>query len=99
MSEQTTQEIPDFEHYPPDMRKDETDVAIRAYLDKFSDEKVAEYDPAWTDDQILEWDENWRSDGNLMLVCCERDVDVIEYRKVLEELIEYRKKYPSTTGE
>jgi hypothetical protein len=26
----------------------------------------------------------------LMLFCCERDVDVKEYRQVLEECIEYR---------
>ena len=93
MSEQATQDVPNFEQYPPDMPKDETDIAVRAHVDKFSDEKLAEYDPSWTDEQIMEWDENWRSDGNLMLVCCERDVDVAEYRKVLGSLIEYRKKY------
>jgi hypothetical protein len=33
----------------------------------------------------MEWDGNFRSDGGLMLVCCERDVDVGEFRRVLEE--------------
>ena len=32
----------------------------------------------------------FRDDGNLMLFCCERDVDVKEYREVLEECIRYR---------
>ena len=28
---------------------------------------------------------NFRSDGALMLVCCERDVEIAEFRAVLEE--------------
>jgi hypothetical protein len=38
----------------------------------------------------MEWDGNFRSDGALMLVCCERDVDVVEYRRVLEQLRQFR---------
>ena len=39
----------------------------------------------------MDWDGNFRSDGGLMLVCCERDVDVGEFRRVLEEHLAYRK--------
>ena len=39
---------------------------------------------------MIEWDGNFRDDGNLMLLCCERDVDVAEYREVLAQCIEYR---------
>jgi hypothetical protein len=80
----------DFEHWPPGEPHDETDVSLRAYLAGFSDARLAEYDPAWTDEQVMAWDGNFRSDGALMLVCCERDVDVAEYRRVLEELRHYR---------
>ena len=38
----------------------------------------------------MEWDGNFRNDGGLMLVCCERDVDVRDFREVLEEFIRYR---------
>jgi len=51
-----------------------------------------QYRPQWTDDQVKEWDGNFRSDGALMLVCCERDVDVHEFRTVVEEYLEFRKK-------
>ena len=64
--------------------EDETDVSLRAYFARLPDEFLAQYDPAWSDDQVLAWDSNFRSDGALMLVCCERDVDVQEYRRVLE---------------
>jgi hypothetical protein len=39
---------------------------------------------------VIEWDGNFRSDGALMLVCCERDVEIDEYRAVLEEHIRRR---------
>ena len=39
----------------------------------------------------MEWDGNFRSDGSLMLVCCERDIDVTEFRRVLAEHIKYRR--------
>ena len=80
-----------YEHLPSEMAMDETDVSLRAYLSRLSDERLAEYDPQWTDEQVIEWDGNFRSDGNLMLVCCERDVDVEEFRRVLEEHLTYRK--------
>ncbi len=64
---------------------DETDVSLRAYLIRMSDQRLREYDPGWSNDQVIEWDGNFRSDGALMLVCCERDVEITEYRQVLEE--------------
>ena len=64
---------------------DETDVNLRAYLKDLSAEYLARYNPAWTDDEVKEWDGNFRSDGALMLVCCERDVEIAEFRAVLAE--------------
>ena len=69
---------------------DETDINLRAYLSRISDERLRAYDPKWSDEQVTEWDGNFRSDGVLMLVCCERDVHITEYRTVLEEHIRRR---------
>jgi len=69
---------------------DETDINLRAYLSRISAEHLLEYDPAWNDDQVMEWDGNFRSDGALMLVCCERDIEIEEFRTVLEEHIRRR---------
>lgn len=80
----------DFEHLPGDGPLDETDVSLRAYLANLPDEHLAAYDPSWTDDQVRAWDGNFRSDGGLMLVCCERDVDVSEFRRVLERHLRFR---------
>jgi hypothetical protein len=85
-----TEPEPDFERWPGGTPLDETDVSLRAYLARLSDEHLAAYDPAWPDERVIEWDGNFRSDGALMLVCCERDVDVREFRQVLEQYLEYR---------
>ncbi|MCH8922604.1 MAG: hypothetical protein IIA67_05595 [Planctomycetes bacterium] len=69
---------------------DETDVNLRAYLTQISDERLRQYDPQWSDEQVIEWDGNFRSDGALMLVCCERDIEIAEYRAVLAEHIRRR---------
>ena len=69
---------------------DETDINLRAYLTRLSDDQLRQYDPAWNDEQVIQWDGNFRSDGALMLVCCERDVEVAEYRSVLEDHIRRR---------
>jgi hypothetical protein len=53
-------------------------------------EKMQQYSPAWSDDEVVAWDGNFKDDGALMLICSERDVEVAEYRKVLEECIAYR---------
>ena len=80
----------DYEHLPGDRPLDETDLALRAYLAGLSDDHLAEYDPSWSDERVIVWDGNFRSDGRLMLVCCERDVDVGEFRRALEEHLRYR---------
>lgn len=81
-----------LEHLPGDQALDETDIGLRAYLTRLSDEHLAQYDPNWSDEQVMEWDGQFRSDGNLMLVCCERDIDVEEFRRVLEIHLEERRK-------
>jgi hypothetical protein len=79
-----------FETAPESGPKDETDYALRSYVAGLSPEKLAAYDPSWTDEQVQEWDGNFRSDGGLMLVCCERDVDVEEFRRTVEEFLRFR---------
>jgi hypothetical protein len=84
------QPIWNFEQEPTDERLDETDVNLRAYFDRMPDEKMQQYSPDWTDEQVLAWEENFRDDGNLFLLCSERDVEVPEYRRVIEQCIQYR---------
>jgi len=81
----------DYEHLPGDGPLDETDLSLRAYLAGLSDQHLAEYDPAWSDEQVLAWNGNFRSDGALMLVCCERDIDIADFRRALEEHLRYRR--------
>ncbi len=69
---------------------DETDLALRYYIANMPDEKVRQYRTSWSDEQTVDWCDDFRSDGNLMLVCCERDVDVAEFRRVLEEYLIFR---------
>lgn len=83
------------ERLPGDGPLDETDVSLRAYLSRLPDDHLAEYDPAWTDERVMAWDGNFRSDGALMLVCCERDVEIEEFRRVLEQYLEQKKHAPS----
>jgi hypothetical protein len=88
MTEQPELEL---ERFPDDGPLDETDVSLRAYFAGLTDARLAEYDPSWSDERVIEWDGNFRSDGSLMLTCCERDVDVAEYRRILEKHLHYRK--------
>ena len=74
-----------LERPPEGISPDETDISLRAYFLRMSDERLQEYQPDWTDRQLMEWDGNFRSDGALMMVCCERDIEADEYRTVLEE--------------
>jgi hypothetical protein len=74
----------DFERWPGDQPLDETDVSLRAYVTRIPAEKLARYQSAWSDEEVAEWDGNFRSDGALMLVCCERDVGVREFREIVE---------------
>jgi len=78
-----------FEQEPHDPT-DETGVNLCAYLDRMPAEKMQQYSPAWSDDEVVAWDGNFKDDGALMLICSERDVEVAEYRKVLEQCIHYR---------
>lgn len=70
---------------------DETDVNLRAYIESLPAEKRTQYNPAWTDEEVMAWEDNFRDDGNLLLVCCTRDVGVEEYRAVMEEFLRLRK--------
>ena len=80
---------------PLDGPPDETDINLRAYFTRMSDERLRQYDPAWSNEQVIQWDGNFRSDGALMLVCCERDIEIDEYRAVLAEHISRRGLQPS----
>jgi hypothetical protein len=86
----TTANQVDYEHAPDGSPMDETDVAVRAYLSRMSDEKLREYDPNWSDDELMKWDVNFRSDGALMLVCTERDISADDYREVMAEHLKLR---------
>ena len=87
----TDQQPFDWEHLPDDGPLDETDVSLRAYLTRKTDAELNEYQPTWSDAEVMTWDGNFRSDGGLMLTCCERDIDVAEFRRVLERHIAFRK--------
>jgi hypothetical protein len=87
-----------FEQEPYDEPPDETSLSLRGYLDRMSEEQLAEYRSDWSDDQVMHWERNFRDDGTLFLVCCERDVDVAEYRKELEACIHYRGRVKAGVG-
>jgi hypothetical protein len=84
------QPVCNFEQEPWEEPPDETAVNLRAYFDRMRDGKLRQYRPEWSDEQVIEWDGNFTNEGNLMLACSERDVDVDEYRRVLNECIAYR---------
>ena len=93
------QPIWNFEQEPIAEALDETGVNLRAYFDRMDDDKMRQYDSSWTDGQVREWDGNFRDDDTLMLFCCERDVEIEEYRQVLEECIAYRDRVRETVRE
>jgi hypothetical protein len=80
----------DYERAEDGSPLDETGMSLGAHFARMSDEKLREYDPSWSDEQVMEWDGEFRSDGALMLVCCERDVAVDEYREALAEHLRMR---------
>jgi hypothetical protein len=93
------QPIWNFEQEPwVDERPDETSINLRAYFDRMPDDKMQQYASAWSDDRVVEWDGNFRDDGALMIACCERDVDVGEYRRVLEQARAYRDRTKQSTN-
>jgi len=84
-----------FEQAPADEPMDETSYNLRAYFDRLDDAKLCEYSTSWSDADVMEWDGNFKSDGDLLLPCSERDVDVAEYRRVIEQCIRYRERVRS----
>lgn len=84
------QPVWNFEQEPYDERPDETSYNLRAYFDRMPDEKMRQYQKSWSGEQVIEWDGNFKDEGSLLLPCTERDVDVAEYRRVIEQAIEYR---------
>ncbi len=84
------QPVWNFEQAPTDEPLDETSINLRAYFDRMEDEKMQQYSRDWRGEQVIAWDGNFRDDGELMLFCCEREVEIDEYRRVLEECIAYR---------
>ncbi len=84
------QPIWNFEQEPKTEALDETGVNLRAYFDRVDDTKLQTYRADWTAEQVIEWDGNFKDDGTLFILCCERDVEVDEYRRVLAECLAYR---------
>jgi len=79
-----------FEQEPWTDAHDEASINLRSYFDRIPDEKLTQYSPGWKDQQVIDWDGNFRDDGALFLPCSERDVEIEEYRQVLEECLRYR---------
>jgi hypothetical protein len=79
-----------FEQDPSGEPMDETGVNLRHYFDTMPDDKLRQYSASWTDDHVMDWDGNFKDDGTLFLICCERDVEMEEYRRVIEQCIQYR---------
>lgn len=91
MSQSANDSSINYERLPEGMAMDETDINLRSYFSRMSDEKLSEYNPRWTDEEVIAWDqENFKDDGTLFLICSERDIEVEEYRRVLEEHIRFR---------
>ena len=89
---------PAFEDAPYAAPPDETDVNLRAYFDSISDSKLERVDPHWGDEELRAWDGNFRIDGSLMMVCCDRDVGIDEYRRVLNEFLAFRRSAKQRCG-
>jgi hypothetical protein len=85
-----TEPLWNFEAEPYDEPPDESARSLRSHLDRMPDAKMREYRREWSDEQVMEWDGNFRDDGMLMLVCCEREIDVPTYRNELEACLRYR---------
>ncbi len=85
------QQAVDFERWPGDRPLDETDISLRAYVSRISPAKLLQYNPSWTGEEVMAWDGNFRSDDALMLVCCERDIGVQEFREIVEAYLKFVK--------
>ncbi len=87
-----------FEDAPYAAPPDETDVNLRAYFDSISTSKLERLDPDCNDEELRAWDGNFRADGSLMMVCCDRDVGIDEYRQVLKHFLAFRKSAGQSRG-
>ena len=85
-----SQSIWNFAQEPAEEPLDATSIRLRAYFDQMDDDKMQEYLSEWTDQQVVAWDGHFGDDAFLAPAGWERRVNVAEYRKVLEEAIEYR---------
>ncbi len=96
----TEKPVWNFEQEPfVDERPDETSINLRAYLDRIPDDKIRQYQPGWSDEQVIEWCGDFRDDGALFMACSERDVEVHEFRRALEQAIAYRNRIrPQSAG-
>ena len=86
----TTEFLWNFELEPWTEPHDESSINLRAYFDRMPDEKLKQYSPDWSDEEVVEWDGNFRDDGALFISCSERDVEIEEYRRVIDQCIRYR---------
>jgi hypothetical protein len=85
------QPIWNFEQEPfVDEDPDETSINLRAYFDRMPDDKMRQYSSDWSDERVIDWCGDFKDDGTLMIACCEREIDVAEFRRVLELAIAYR---------
>lgn len=84
------QPVWNFEQDPSGEPADETTYNLRAYFDRMNDDKMRAYRAEWSDEELIAWDGNFKDDGALMLICSEREIDVAEYRRVLEQCVAYR---------
>jgi hypothetical protein len=84
------QPIWNFEQEPWEASPDETSVNLRAHFDRIPDDKIQQYRADWNDEQVMDWDGDFTDEGTLLLACSERDVEIDEFRKVLEQAITYR---------
>ena len=69
---------------------DDSETNLRAYFASLPEDHLRLYRADWSDDEVMAWDGNFRDDGALMIVCCYRDLEVDEYREVLEDHLKQR---------
>lgn len=86
-----------FEDMPYARPPDETDVNLRAYFDAMDVTKLGTVDLDWSDEELRRWDGNFRNDGVLMMVCCDRDVEIDEYRRVLGDFLDFKRATAATS--
>jgi hypothetical protein len=81
---------PNYERTADGSAMDETDVNLRAYFSRLTEDHLCKYDATWSDAELIVWDGNFTSDGSLFLVCSEREIEPTQYRRALEEHLRMR---------